>query len=139
MIFFPLENLVDFLFQSPRSGKFVSDPSLMIRNGNGIKIMCFNPLDRGNLYRMTIPYIAKTNARALLCFNPLDRGNLYLMYVMQRIIVGLFMKMFQSPRSGKFVSDSVSRVWTKEKSTKTFQSPRSGKFVSDAMKKQCLI
>ena len=64
-------------------------------------------------------------------FNPLDRGNLYLMYVMQRIIVGLFMKMFQSPRSRKFVSDSVSRVWTKEKSTKTFQSPRSGKFISD--------
>ena len=43
---------IEEMFQSPRSGKFVSDPSLMIRNGNGIKIMCFNPLYRGNLYQI---------------------------------------------------------------------------------------
>ena len=32
------------------------------------------------------------------------------MYVMQRIIVGLFMKMFQSPRSGKFISDKGEKM-----------------------------
>ena len=38
--------------------------------------------------------------------------------------------MFQSPRSGKFVSDKKDIGRTISLSTK-FQSPRSGKFVSD--------
>ena len=66
----------DNVFQSPISGKFVSDRGLGLGYPKRTWTS-FNPLDRGNLYRMTIPYIAKTNARALLCFNPLDRGNLY--------------------------------------------------------------
>ncbi len=70
-------------------------------------------------------------------FNPLDRGNLYL------ILNGLGRKccrqlvpLFQSPRSGKFVSDYIDDdeftdvVQTRPK----FQSPRSGKFVSDFYK-----
>ena len=63
-------------FQSPKSGKFVSDRGLGLGYPKRTWTS-FNPLDLGNLYRMTIPYIAKTNARALLCFNPLNRGNLY--------------------------------------------------------------
>ena len=39
-------------------------------------------------------------------------------------------KMFQSPRSGKFVSDGKDYRVT-GLSIKMFQSPRSGKFVSD--------
>ena len=37
---------------------------------------------------------------------------------------------FQSPRSGKFVSDEAEKA-LKDAGIKTFQSPRSGKFVSD--------
>ena len=39
-------------------------------------------------------------------------------------------EMFQSPRSGKFVSDALQYL-TIKKITRLFQSPRSGKFVSD--------
>ena len=67
-------------FQSPKSGKFVSDRGLGLGYPKRTWTS-FNPLDLGNLYRMTIPYIAKTNARALLCFNPLNRGNLYLIWI----------------------------------------------------------
>ena len=42
----------DFLeFQSPRSGKFVSDMMFSI-NKNKVQTKCFNPLDRGNLYQI---------------------------------------------------------------------------------------
>ena len=37
-------------FQSPRSGKFVSD--YVIDHGITKITTCFNPLDRGNLYQM---------------------------------------------------------------------------------------
>ena len=42
------------------------------------------------------------------------------------------MTKFQSPRSGKFVSDAINEKL--QKKLNTFQSPRSGKFVSDKMK-----
>ena len=75
----------DKLFQSPRSGKFVSDVALIKTTIQRLKIG-FNPLDRGNLYQIVLPALFR-------------RRNQWLV----------------------------------------FQSPRSGKFVSDAMKKQCLI
>ena len=37
-------------FQSPRSGKFVSDKFMMMKALQFI--ICFNPLDRGNLYQI---------------------------------------------------------------------------------------
>ena len=86
-------------FQSPRSGKFVSNVLLQIDQVILLEQTCFNPLDRGNLYQITkiyespatvslfqsprsgkfvsdqkIPYWFQQN---IICFNPLDRGNLY--------------------------------------------------------------
>ena len=47
---------------------------------------------------------------------------------------------FQSPRSGKFVSDSEGREATSLlNSGGRFQSPRSGKFVSDSPKNACKL
>ena len=40
----------DFMFQSPRSGKFVSNTSKQECLEEGAIEKCFNPLDRGNLY-----------------------------------------------------------------------------------------
>ena len=40
------------------------------------------------------------------------------------------MNKFQSPRSGKFVSDDNKEFFIIEKPKMRFQSPRSGKFVS---------
>ena len=42
--------------------------------------------------------------------------------------------MFQSPRSGKFVSNSLSVPKIMTTVTVVFQSPRSGKFVSNVLK-----
>ena len=64
-------------FQSPRSGKFVSD--LIDRKYWAFYPSCFNPLDRGNLYQILT-----------------RRGEKNLIFEFS----------FQSPRSGKFVSDS---------------------------------
>ena len=66
----------NFMFQSPRSGKFVSNDGL----------------------EEAITSLASKR------FNPLDRGNLYLMRNMMEANGG-FLKSFQSPRSGKFVSN----------------------------------
>ena len=66
------------MFQSPRSGKFVSNRK---------------PTDK--IYD---PFLG---------FNPLDRGKLYLIQIIHdknRVGAG---KLFQSPRSGKFVSDNL--------------------------------
>ena len=71
---------------------------------------CFNPLDRGNLYQ--IP--ASDDDEFILteeCFNPLDRGNLYQISNEVYEIFGSFSS-FQSPRSGKFVSDSKNSFLT---------------------------
>ena len=62
-----------FRFQSPKSGKFESNP---IRgNVSSSVLSCFNPLNRGNLNQiMTYP----TNPGSVMTsgFNPLNRGNL---------------------------------------------------------------
>ena len=62
-------------FQSPRSGKFVSnqdfvEETLEIIGG-------FNPLDLGNLY-LIWDQVRNVNTVSYYGFNPLDRGNLYL-------------------------------------------------------------
>ena len=61
-------------FQSPRSGKFVSDAKAYLTKFQ--PGMRFNPLDRGNLYQIPQSNSAVT-MRQQQCFNPLDRGNLY--------------------------------------------------------------
>ena len=88
----------------------------------------FNPLDRGNLYQMMammsepkpvhkafqsprsgkfvsdiiMAMVAKNGTAG--CFNPLDRGNLYQIKTFQDFVATVAGS-FQSPRSGKFVSD----------------------------------
>ena len=96
------------MFQSPRSGKFVSN-TMMATVAKSGKDGCFNPLDRGNLYQMN--HLASAEARGLnleligrFCFNPLDRGNLYQIKPKFHHKIFLIVK-FQSPRLGKFVSD----------------------------------
>ena len=73
------------VFQSPRSGKFVSNN------------------------RSTIRSLEITQHS----FNPLDRGNLYLIWKCTDYALTIYQK-FQSPRSGKFVSneDNVAVVAT---------------------------
>ncbi len=91
-------------FQSPRSGKFVSDKPKCRNLGFCLYGRCFNPLDRGNLYQIC-PQKNIWNQKSLeKGFNPLDRGNLYQIKIYKEHSMenaGLF----QSPRSGKFVSD----------------------------------
>ena len=43
------------------------------------------------------------------CFNPLDRGNLYLIQV-KELFPTLVGDLFQSPRSGKFVSNAKEEI-----------------------------
>ncbi len=94
-------------FQSPRSGKFVSDLFTAVTLTKRDK--CFNPLDRGKLYQI--------------------RSTLF---GVLRNEFGLF----QSPRSGKFVSDRLlEALFDAPEGTAEFQSPRSGKFVSDKQSK----
>ena len=136
-------------FQSPRSGKFVSDFSSWANKSISMKV--------------SIPQIGEICIRlkefklefySLDCFNPLDRGNLYQINLAARLCGGQVV--FQSPRSGKFVSDFVRRVGKElvyaicfnpldrgnlyqialmgffaQLPERAFQSPRSGKFVSD--------
>ena len=67
-------------------------------------------------------------------FNPLDRGNLYQIFFSEKKVkVSLGRSMFQSPISGKFVSDKKAIRRTIESMGYKFQSPRSGKFVSDGI------
>ena len=68
--------------------------------------------------------------RYLVCFNPLDRGNLYQIYNSEANPKAYFGE-FQSPRSGKFVSDEYQMAVAILEMNGEFQSPRSGKFVSD--------
>ena len=118
------------MFQSPRSGKFESNTSPQsVKVGEYVKSR-FNPLDRGNLNQIfeTItdekaykemfqsPRSGKFESNFIIScrlrngdglgFNPLDRGNL------NQISSGSFsdvvdVAMFQSPRSGKFESNSL--------------------------------
>ena len=123
------------LFQSPRSGKFVSDVQI---NSRLVGLYFgFNPLDRGNLYQIrshrwkgskgvqvellvSIPQIGEICIRQSLeavlqlamqvvSFNPLDRGNLYLI-IDENTYEHSTQIAFQSPRSGKFVSDLFTAV-----------------------------
>ena len=68
-------------FQSPKSGKFVSN---MLTIYLQLKyILRFNPLDRGNLYQIC-PQKNIWNQKSLeKGFNPLDRGNLYQIHMLQ--------------------------------------------------------
>ena len=76
------------MFQSPRSGKFVSDTMVTaLRNGRA----------------------------GCHCFNPLDRGNLYQMRSINGLTFFVRVKKFQSPRSGKFVSDVPKRCLQQSK------------------------
>ena len=97
-----------YLLQSPRSGKFVSDLFTAVTLTKRDK--CFNPLDRGNLYQI--------------------RSTLF---GVLRNEFGLF----QSPRSGEFVSNAIMKKIISFTLRIAFQSPRSGKFVSD-VPKRCL-
>ena len=119
------------LFQSPRSGEFVSNKPWEQSYGWALKELAyFNPLDQGNLYQImemlgsnensTQPFQsprsgkfvsnlwASKNMSTLTLlnggFNPLDRGNLYQIALMS-FFATLPERAFQSPRSGKFVSD----------------------------------
>ena len=67
-------------FQSPRSGKFVSDKLRRQEKKRVDYTLSFNPLDRGNLYLMVKDKSPEAQAK--------------------------WYKAFQSPRSGKFVSNS---------------------------------
>ena len=69
------------VFQSPRSGKFISNLQ--------VKETFFQRFLSGNL-----------------CFNPLDRGNLYLIAFFEVQPECPAMR-FQSPRSGKFASNMM--------------------------------
>ncbi len=71
------------------------------------------------------------------CFNPLDRGNLYLILIFQKISLPKERIEFQSPRSGKFVSNFTTPYNGLVKNW--FQSPRSGKFVSNSPKNDCKL
>ena len=88
-------------FQSPRSGKFesncVSSVLLLI-----IHSKCFNPLDRGNLNQIIY---SKQIEIFISRFNPLDRGNLN--QISSGLTSNQVIDMFQSPRSGKFESNSI--------------------------------
>ena len=64
-------------FQSPRSGKFVSDSEWWSYRSCPKLSQCFNPLDRGNLYQICQILFKKHLKIQEKCFNPLDRGNLY--------------------------------------------------------------
>ena len=121
------------LFQSPRSRKFISNVAQKYTFLN-LVLFCFNPLDRGNLYQIRLSSISVDDARELLkfqsprsgkfvsnvaqkytflnlvlfCFNPLDRGNLYQIRLSSiSVDDARELLKFQSPRSGKFVSNSA--------------------------------
>ena len=90
-------------FQSPRSGKLVSDNSNQEEKWEK-SVRCFNPLDRGNLYLIQLKPNNKGGVG--LSFNPLDRGNLYLIKPDFDDEIANAIQ-FQSPRSGKFVSNHM--------------------------------
>ena len=67
-----MKPLILIMFQSPRSGKFVSN--ITMSNFIEETLEGFNPLDRGNLYQIKQ---SRFSTAEETCFNPLDRGNLY--------------------------------------------------------------
>ena len=91
---------------------------------------CFNPLDRGNLYQIKPKFHHKIFL--IVKFQSPRSGKFVSDMRMMLIISAWFLSMFQSPRSGKFVSDEVYYQPLLSEIHK-FQSPRSGKFVSDLL------
>ena len=88
-------------FQSPRSGKFVSDT--YTRYTDNITIYPFQSPRSGKF--VSDNSRLKPETGDYLSFNPLDRGNLY--QIIKHLRLMLKMRRFQSPRSGKFVSDET--------------------------------
>ncbi len=89
-----------YRFQSPRSGKFVSDVS--VASNSAETLQTFQSPRSGKFVsdsNTTTIYVLKDT-----CFNPLDRGNLYQIEG-NTFMVHCKLDRFQSPRSGKFVSD----------------------------------
>ena len=101
------------MFQSPRSGKFESNPLFKFFSG-GDKLKCFNPLDRGNLNQIAICAFNKEKSYPA-SFNPLDRGNLNQIILGGRNNAHNYEIKFQSPRSGKFESNTANLLTIKEK------------------------
>ena len=97
------------MFQSPRSGKFVSD-------NNGVNMSVLSILSTVFQSPRSGKFVSDAIRRTIASvgYNPLA---------------------FQSPRSGKFVSDYSYRCYPQIYG-KRFQSPRSGKFVSDGYQQQ---
>ena len=93
------------VFQSPRSGKFVSDMSNFIQETlENIGEMFQSP--RSGKFVSDLIRSIVNSWQIMKSFNPLDRGNLYQIHT----LCGYIRKdqtLFQSPRSGKFVSDSL--------------------------------
>ena len=89
------------MFQSPRSGKFESNWSSMLRTGP-MRVSCFNPLDRGNLNQM-YPY-SGTSFYGKAKFQSPRSGKFESNVEVNPPTVGQLS--FQSPRSGKFESNS---------------------------------
>ena len=92
-----------FTFQSPRSGKFESNKSNQASQKE-VGVIGFNPLDRGNLNQI-LTKAARLRA-GTWSFNPLNRGNLNQMSMDARFEAQVA-EMFQSPKSGKFESNSA--------------------------------
>ena len=94
---------------------------------------CFNPLDRGNLYQI---YIRKDQTFCIeaICFNPLDRGNLYQMKNIGLIGMSQWSGCFNPLDRGNLYQ--IVKVSNEFLDNLRFQSPRSGKFVSDLEKKR---
>ena len=93
-------------FQSPRSGKFVSDQKLNRLNIHSL--IAFQSPRSGKF--VSNKEISLIDAAKLKGFNPLDRGNIYIgsFYITRDAAFGQIE--FQSPRSGKFVSDMMQKL-----------------------------
>ena len=90
------------MFQSPESGKFVSNCRMTKRLERGAKV--FQSPRSGKFVSDTYAIAIIALATVIIGFNPLDRGNLYLIGMTNNYMTVLALA-FQSPRSGKFVSD----------------------------------
>ena len=90
------------VFQSPRSGKFVSNDKKRVE----VKEMKggFQSPRSGKFVSDTYAIAIIALATVIIGFNPLDQGNLYLMLLIEKKIPKNGY-VFQSPRSGKFVSN----------------------------------
>ncbi len=90
-------------FQSPRSGKFVSDCTIFIRRATCS--LCFNPLDRGNLYQIGLDVYKNSTRRARVSIPYI--GEICIRLGLMSIKIQLDEQEFQSPISGKFVSNWI--------------------------------